>query len=73
MSRQNTGCGWSATQTTAPVADPTLITRAYSEGLEPGQKLGNLFQNPSARAKAFIESLAPRARAGLENAARDGK
>jgi len=73
MTTSHGGCGWGATPTTAPVADQTLITRAYSEGLEPGQKLADLFNKPSEKARSFLERLESRARAGLQNAARDGK
>ncbi|MEY4747456.1 MAG: hypothetical protein RLZZ416_505 [Candidatus Parcubacteria bacterium] len=65
--------GWSSTPQTAPVADESLIARACSEALEPGQRLGALFNKPSDRAKAFLEGLSTRARAALENAAREEK
>jgi hypothetical protein len=62
--------GWSSTPRTAPIADTSLIARARSEALEQGQPLSALFIDPTPRAKAWINGLAPRARAGLENAAR---
>ena len=63
--------GWCGTPSAAPVADSSLITRARNEGLEPGQKLGDLFgPRASDKAKGFLGDLSPRARAALENAAR---
>lgn len=65
--------GWSATPSTAPIADETLISRARSEGLESDQPLSALFVNPSEKAKRFLDGLSSRARAALENAARTMK
>ena len=62
--------GWSATPRTAPAADESLIARARTEGLDPGQPFSALFINPSEKSKGFLDGLAPRARAALQNAAR---
>ena len=72
MADTGTGnAGWSGTTPKhAPVADPTLIARAYSEGgLDPSQPLSALFVRPSPEARAFFQGLSKRAQASLENAA----
>ena len=62
--------GWGSGNRTAPTADPTLIARAKSQGLEPGEPLSKLFVNPSVKAKQFLATLDKRACAALENASR---
>ena len=66
------GVGWGSDQTGAPKADVSLIRRAQNEALEPGQTLRDLFVNPSEKGRAFLGSISSRARAALENAAREG-